>query len=87
MRSMHVWKYSPVIVYLISREAPNPWATLHLKSTGTGQFASRIQDIPVIQYGEDRCWVSTDGHMGVSEWKLAGASTSGKKLKLMGCNL
>jgi steroid delta-isomerase-like uncharacterized protein len=50
-------------------------------------LAGRFKGIPDVHYGEDRHWISADGNMGVSEWTLTGTTTSGRRLKVNGCDL
>lgn len=50
-------------------------------------LASRFKGIPDVHYGDDRHWVSADGHKGVSEWTLTGTTTSGVRVKVRGCDL
>ena len=72
-----------------SLDAPrghDPWGK---RSIGKDQvrkaLAGRFKGIPDVHYGEDRHWVSDN--MGVSEWTLAGTTTSGVSLKVRGCDL
>ena len=48
---------------------------------------SRFKGIPDVHYDRDRHWISADGLNGVSEWRLRGTTTDGKKLDVQGCDL
>ena len=67
---------------------PEPWGQ---RFVGKGEvrkaLSGRFKGIPDVHYGDDRHWISSDGNMGVSEWTLTGTSTSGQKLKVVGCDL
>jgi steroid delta-isomerase-like uncharacterized protein len=50
-------------------------------------LASRFEGIPDVHYGDDLHWISADGSRGVSQWTLTGTTSSGKRLKVNGCDL
>lgn len=67
---------------------PEPWGQrFQGKSQVREALAGRFKGIPDVHYGEDRHWVSADGHQGVSEWTLTGTTVAGIKLNVRGCDL
>ena len=65
---------------------PDPWGT---RCTGRDAvragLAARFSGIPDVHYGEDQHW--TCGDHAVSTWLLTGTSTSGKAIRVRGCDL
>jgi ketosteroid isomerase-like protein len=48
-------------------------------------LAARFSGIPDVRYSDDRHWVC--GDRGVSEWLLTGATTTGERIAVRGCDL
>ena len=64
-----------------------PWGQRFIgKAQVRKALAGRFKGIPDVHYGEDRHWISAEGDRGVSEWTLAGTTTSGKSVKMRGCD-
>jgi len=64
----------------------DPWGQRFIGKTQVREaLAGRFKGIPDVHYGDDRHWVSAD--RGVSEWMLAGTTTSGVIVKVRGCDL
>lgn len=65
---------------------PHPWGTRYIgKAEVRNGLATRFAGIPDVHYSEDRHWVS--GDRGVSEWLLTGTTSTGKAIKVRGCDL
>ncbi len=67
---------------------PEPWGKRAIgKAQVREALAGRFTGIPDVHYGEDSHWISSDGNRGVSEWTIAGTTTSGLSIKVRGCDL
>jgi len=65
---------------------PHPWGRrLEGKEEVRKGFEARFAGIPDIRYDQDRHWVCDD--RGVSEWRITGTDTSGKRVEVRGCDL
>lgn len=65
---------------------PEPWGIRFAgKENVRKELATRFSGIPDVHYGEDSHWIA--GNRAVSEWTLTGTTSSGKKLRVRGCDL
>lgn len=64
----------------------DPWGTRYKGPSAVREgLATRFAGVPDVHYGDDEHWVC-GGH-AVSQWRLTGTTTDGRRLDVRGCDL